>query len=261
MSTASNQDHSLSEEASSPPSAGTIGQILTVEENSILKSFSIDLRSTSTKTSSVTLVAYVMEWNGAGVQGEILYQSLPKTKAGISGVEQFDFNTESTKPVLQAGKQYVAFVTTVGLGEEASEITTGSPLSNVYSGGHFVSKSGDFQSGEWNSYGNGDAPFKVLLAAAPAEEEEADESPVGAVAGATALVAAGGIAADAIMSQGDQQQVNQHQPPSEENQPPPSEGNQPPPQAVPTPALLPGLIGLSVGALRKRKLDEKKTSQ
>ena len=40
---------------------------------------------------------------------------------------------------------------------------------------------------------------------------------------------------------------------------PPASVAQAPPKSIPTPALLPGLIGLGLGALRKRKSEEVET--
>ncbi|HEY9879948.1 MAG TPA: PTPA-CTERM sorting domain-containing protein [Leptolyngbyaceae cyanobacterium] len=249
-----------------PIAAETIGQTFTVENSSVVKSFSIGLRTISTTADPVTLVAYVMEWNGTGVQGEILYRSAPKVKAAGSGVEQFDFDVNNTQPILTPGKQYVAFVTTVGTGKGSSEITTGSSLSDVYSEGRFVSKSGDFQSGKWNAYDNGDVPFKILFAAAPADEQQqpggaagnpgdATLKAIGTVAAVGALLADKGEQQSTKGNNQSQSEGTREQPSEEKNQP----QNQP--QPVPTPALLPGLIGLSVSVLRKRNLEKKKASE
>lgn len=201
----------------------TIGQIFTVENSSVVKSCSIELGSSSTTASPATRVAYVREWKETGVQGKVLYQSSSKVKSAGSGVEQFDFATDNTQPVLKPGEQYVAFATTDR---------------------------------------NGVVPCTVLLAAAPSDEQQSP--PGNAALGASAAVAGIAGVASSINSQGGQQQAEgnngsqakgKQELPAGENKPPKNQ-----PQAVPTPALLPGLVGLSVGVLRKRNLEKREAS-
>lgn len=209
----------------------------TLPTKNVLERFSFWVDAIASDGAVVNFTASIREWDGVKATGEVLYQSPVKTKAANSGFEQVSFYPDGL--TLQPGKQYVAYVSIDSSTDSNAKIAIkGSPLSNPYKEGRRVSSSGNLTSHMWRRYGNDDAAFIASFVLPPAD---APAIPMALSAAAAVAAATGGGSSDA----------NQTQIIPEQGLPQP-----PSPESIPTPALLPGLVGLGWGVLRKTKPEE-----
>lgn len=263
----------------------TIGQTFTVGNNNVLQGFTFWVGGHFNGEAPLKFTAYVMAWDGSSATGEVLYQSTQRTKSTGAQFERFDF---STGLILEPGRQYIAFIQVDDLGSSTTGASLkASPSLDPYAEGQVVSRVGYSSEGAWTQYGGQDAAFLANFTSSAAVTGGAS----GVAAGIAALGAAVGTGLPASNGAGsspahasptndqpaqpavvDRSVASTQSPlevPEQTDQPntsPPPSSDQPAetvedlgnsPATVPTPALLPGLVGLGIGVLRKPRTESK----
>lgn len=267
-------DNEVKEASSSHAIVDTVaaGQTFSVDVDGVLQNFSFWVETISREeNASIRFAAYVMEWNGTEATGRVLYKSSVYEKVAGSGFTRFDFEVPQGLNI-ESGKQYVAFVRIESPADSNAGIALegASPL-KPYDGGQGVS-SGDSRSPETWAASGGDAAFFASFVSMEGEILGPGLAALGAAAAVGGIgggVAGGGSSGGAVLSAAqmpDPESASQAsssvsledgktpgEPPEDGQNVAPKPTAPEEPTAVPTPALLPGLAGLGLSALRRRK--------
>lgn len=223
------------EVAASGAAAPSVGQTFSVGANNVMQDFSFWVGGQFDGAAPLTFKAYVMEWGGTAPVGEPLYVSGLQTKSAVPGFERFDFNAGGL--ILDPNKRYVAFVRVEDFGGSPEGLVVrGADAASAYDNGEFVLQPGGDTA--WSPSGGDIAFFAEFIA-----PDAIAGGGAGAVAGLGALAAlVGGIEGNVGGSPGG--------PGGGPGNPDPGPKSKPP--AIPTPALLPGLLGLGASVWRQR---------
>ncbi len=133
----------------------TIGQTFTVTApNTVLNSFSFQIHDGpinrgNNSDDTFKIAAYVMEWENQRAKNPILYQSGVKT-IHLNTLDKISYQPLMFNPnnlELQAGKQYVAFLSLIGIANPTWRvITVGGFIDNsVYNGGYQVNRGSEIK--------------------------------------------------------------------------------------------------------------------
>jgi hypothetical protein len=155
------------------PDTATYGQTITVGTDHFLNSFSLFVDAQSTP---INLRGYVASWNGSRATS-ILYTSATRTLPSTRGLAEFAFNTGSLD--LDAGSQYVLFISASGFGVQPASQNTMPLAGESYAGGNFtwINNGTDVSQltrRNWDclSCNYGDAAFKAELSATGSDVPE-----------------------------------------------------------------------------------------
>jgi hypothetical protein len=242
-------------EVAASAAAPSAGQTFSVGASNVMQDFSFWVGGQFDGPNPLTFKAYVMEWNGAPV-GKPLYASGLQTKQAVAGFERFDFNANGL--ILDPNKRYVAFVQVEDFGSSPNGLVVRG-ANSTYDKGEFVRQPGS--NAPWSPSGDDIAFFAEFVA--PDVIAGGGAGAVASLGALSALVGgiernagrgpggSGGAGGGAGGGQGGGQGGGTGGPGGGPGNPNPGP-KQPEPPAIPTPALLPGLLGLGASVWRQR---------